>query len=67
VVTIEDHQIYGGMGSAVAELLAKKCPKKIEMLGANDSFGESGTKQELYTKYHLTSQDIILAVREIVR
>ncbi len=67
VVTIEDHQIYGGMGSAVAELLAKKCPKKIEMLGVNDSFGESGTKQELYTKYHLTSQDIILAVREIVR
>jgi len=67
VVTIEDHQIYGGMGSAVAELLAKKCPKKIEMLGVNDSFGESGTKQELYTKHHLTSQDIILAVREIVR
>jgi len=55
------------MGSAVAELLAQKCPKKIKMLGVNDSFGESGTKQELYTKHHLTSQDIILAVRDIVR
>ena len=67
MITIEDHQIYGGMGSAVAELLAKKCPKKIEMLGVNDSFGESGTKEELYKKHHLTSKNIILAVREVMR
>ncbi len=67
VVTIEDHQIYGGMGSAVCELLASKCPKHVKMLGVDDNFGESGTKDELYHKYHLTSKDIILAVREVIR
>ena len=67
VVTIEDHQIAGGMGSSVCELLSKKCPKHVEMLGIKDSFGESGTKEELYKKHHLTSKDVILAVREVIR
>jgi transketolase len=67
VVTIEDHQISGGMGSSVCELLSKKCPKYVKMLGVNDRFGETGSKEELYPKYGLTSKDIILAVREVLR
>gem|GEM_PF-3040291 len=67
VLTIEDHQMAGGMGSSICELLSKKCPKYVKTLGVNDSFGESGTKEELYKKHGLTSKDIILAVREVLR
>lgn len=47
VVTVEEHQVAGGMGSAVAELLAQKCPVPIELVGVHDHFGESGKPEEL--------------------
>ncbi len=54
VVSIEDHQIFGGLGSAVAELLSEKQPTKMMIFGVPDKFGESGQLAELYEKFGLT-------------
>jgi transketolase len=59
VLTIEEHQISGGLGSAVAELLAEKYPVRLKRLGVNDSFGESGQPAELLKKFHLDTDSII--------
>jgi transketolase len=53
VVTIEEHQIFGGLGSAVAEVLSQKYPVKMKIIGMPDCFGESGTPNELLAKYGL--------------
>ena len=58
VVTAEEHQIYGGMGSAVAECLALNCPVPMEMVAVNDSFGQSGQPQELMDHYGLNAAGI---------
>jgi len=67
LVTAEEHQIYGGLGSAVAEVLVQKCPAPIEMVAVKDSFGESGTPQELLQAYHLKDVDIASAARKAVK
>ena len=59
VVTAEEHQISGGLGSAVAEVLSKFLPTKIDFVGMNNQFGESGQPQELMIKYGMTSESII--------
>jgi len=65
LVTIEDHQIMGGMGSAVIESLAQTYAAPVtEMIGINDSFGESGKSKELMRKYHLDKNSIIKAVKK---
>lgn len=64
VVTVEDHQIAGGLGGAVAEALSALFPVPIKRLGVTDQFGQSGEKAELYRKHHLTVDDIVNAVRE---
>jgi transketolase len=66
VVTAEDHQIMGGMGSAVAELLVTNCPVPMEFIGVKDSFGESGTPEELAQKYGLKAENIVEAVRKVM-
>jgi transketolase len=66
IVTAEEHQICGGFGSAVAEVVAKNYPVPIEFVGMNDSFGESGTPAELMEKYGMTSKHIIDAVKKIL-
>lgn len=66
IVTAEEHQIIGGMGSAVAEVIVKKQPVPIEMVGIHDSFGESGTPDELMKKYGLTYLDIIKATKSVM-
>lgn len=60
LLTVEEHQQAGGMGSAVAEVIAESLGKRppLKILGMNDSFGESGDTQSLLAKYRLTSQDI---------
>lgn len=63
VVTIEDHQVAGGMGSSVAELLGEKLPTRVIKIGVRDSFGESGSHEELYQKYNLNYQAIVKAVK----
>ncbi|HYF05886.1 MAG TPA: transketolase C-terminal domain-containing protein, partial [Patescibacteria group bacterium] len=63
VVTLEEHQIMGGFGSAVAEFLAKKLPVPIEFVGVNDRFGESGTPEELIKHFGLGLESIKHALR----
>ena len=67
VVTVEEHQVNGGLGSAVAELLSDNFPAPIEFVGMPDSFGESGKPSELLKKYKMTSYDIALAVKRVIR
>lgn len=61
VVTAEEHSIIGGLGSAVAEVLARQCPTKQAFVGVQDSFGESGSPDDLLEKYGLTAEDIVKA------
>lgn len=57
-VTCEEHNVYGGLGSAVSEVLSKKAPRKVAMVGMQDTFGESGTPKALLEKYGLTAATI---------
>lgn len=66
VVTAEEHQIFGGMGSAVAECLAQNFPAPQEFIAINDSFGESGQPQELMDAYNLNQSAIVSAVKKVV-
>lgn len=66
LVTAEEHEIYGGLGSAVSEVLAKHFPAPVEMIGINDEFGTSGTPTELLQHYHLKAIDIIKACRRVI-
>lgn len=66
VVTIEEHQVMGGMGSAVAEVLSKNFPVPMEMLGVQDRFGQSGKPKELFEEYGLTKVDIAKAVKKVI-
>ncbi len=66
VVTVEEHQVAGGMGSAIAELAALHFPVPIEMVGMQDHFGESGKPEELWEKYKLTSSEIITKVKKVL-
>jgi transketolase len=66
IVTVEEHQINGGLGGAVAETLARNFPTPIEMIGMKNSFGESGTPNELLTKYAMKSASIIEAVKMVL-
>lgn len=67
IVTVEEHQIMGGMGSAVCEVLAKECPVPIEMVGVKDSFGESGEGYELLEKYNISSKEIVKACKKVIK
>jgi transketolase len=66
VVTIEEHQIMGGCGSAVAEVLAMNHPVPIEMVGVDDHFGESGEPNELIEKYGMGKESIKEAIKRVV-
>ena len=66
VVTAEEHQVNGGMGSAVAECLAKHCPVPMEFVGMQDSFGESGDPQELMDKYGLNQKTVEEKIRKVL-
>ncbi len=67
MVTAEEHQINGGMGSAVMEVVAEKYPVPMERIGMRDSFGESGKPSELLAKYGMTSKEIMQACRNVLR
>ncbi len=66
VVTVEEHQKAGGMGSAVAEFLAEHYSVPLKMIGVNNTFGESGAADALLTKYQLTHHDIVTATHQIL-
>ncbi len=67
VITVEEHQIMGGMGSAVAELLAQNLPVPIEFIGMKDQFGQSGTPDELLNFFGLTHPHIVKAAKKVMR
>ena len=66
VVTAEEHQVMGGFGSAVAEVLVQECPVPMEFVGVHDRFGESGTPDELLTAFGCRHTDIEAAVRRVL-
>lgn len=66
IVTVEEHQVAGGMGSAVAEVLAEEYPVKIKFVGVRDVFGQSGTPAELLTHYGIDAPHILAAARSLV-
>lgn len=67
VVTVEEHQINGGLGSAVGEVLTRNYPVPIEYVGMPNHFGESGKPEELLKKYAMTAKDIIDAVKRVIK
>ena len=66
VVTAEEHNIYGGLGSAVAEVLVETCPVPMARVGVEDKFGESGLPDELLEKYGLTAANIAAKAKAVV-
>ena len=67
LVTIEEHQIAGGMGSAIAEMLSRTYPVPIEFVGMHDQFGQSGEPEELLKYYKMDSESITGAVKEVIK
>ena len=66
VVTAEEHQLNGGLGDAVCQLLSRNMPTPVEMIGVNNSFGESGTPAQLMEKYGLNAKSIVESVRKVM-
>lgn len=66
LVSAEEHQIHGGLGDSLAQLLALKRPTPMEFVGMNDQFGESGTPEALMDKYGMNAKGIIDAVRRVL-
>lgn len=66
VVTCEEHNVIGGLGSAVCEVLSENCPVIVKRVGVMDTFGESGKPAELLKEYGLTAGNVASAVREVV-
>lgn len=67
VVTAEEHQMNGGLGDSIAQLLARELPTPMEFVAVNDSFGESGTPDQLMTKYGLDAVNIVEAVEKVIK
>ena len=67
IVTAEEHMLNGGLGDSLAQLFSRNVPTPIEMVGVNDTFGESGTPMGLMKKYGLTSDDIVLASKRVIK
>ena len=67
VVTVEEHSVIGGLGSAVCDVLSEKAPTKVMKIGINDVFGESGPALELIKRYGLDGQSIYEKVKEFVK
>lgn len=66
VVTAEEHQMNGGLGDSIAQLLSRTMPTPLEMVAVNDSFGESGKPEELLVKYGLNDTDIVEAAQRAI-
>jgi transketolase len=65
-VTAEEHQLNGGLGDAVCQVLSRNLPSPVEMVGVNNSFGESGTPSQLMEKYGLNAINIVNAVKKVI-
>ncbi len=67
IVTAEEHQIWGGLGSAVAKVVAERCPVPMEFVAIQDTYAESGKPDELLAKYGLTARNIVEAARRVLK
>jgi len=67
IVTAENHNVLGGLGSAVAEVLAEECPTPLRRIGSQDEFGEVGSTNWLKERFHMTAADIAQAAREVMQ
>jgi transketolase len=67
VVTAEEHQMNGGLGDSICQLLARELPTPVEMVAVNDSFGQSGTPDELMKEYGLDATNIVAAVERVMK
>jgi transketolase len=67
IVTAEEHQINGGLGGAVAEVVVKNCPVPMAIIGVDDQFGQTGKPDQLMETYHLKDVDIAEAVRKVIK
>ncbi len=67
IVVAEDHNRFGGLGGAVAEVMALNVPAVMEQVAMQDTFAESGSAKDLYVKYHLTVQDITKAAQHAIQ
>lgn len=67
IVVCEEHMINGGLASAVSEVLGESCPVPIARIGIKNRFGQSGSPEELMREYHLTSEDIAQAVKDLLK
>ncbi|MEI7810529.1 MAG: transketolase C-terminal domain-containing protein [bacterium] len=67
LVTVEEHQVSGGMGSLISEIVAENFPVPIEFIGVHDKFGQSGTPEELFKYYGLDKDSIKSAVKKVLR
>lgn len=66
IVSVEEHQVTGGLGGAIAELLAQEYPTPLKIIGMPDRFGESGTALELWDHFHLSAKHLVQQIREFV-
>lgn len=66
IVTVEEHNVIGGLGSAVSEVLCEEYPVPVIKVGVNDTFGESGTPDQLLEKYGLTSANVVEKVKKAI-
>ncbi len=66
IVTCENHNVYGGLGSAVAEVVVENCPVPMQMVGIKDEFGQVGKNAYLSEVYHITTEDIVAAAKKAV-
>lgn len=65
-VSVEDHQVAGGLGGLLSEVFAENLPTPLERVGLQDTFGESGKPEELLKKYHMDTPDIIAAAKKVI-
>lgn len=66
VVTAEEHMLNGGLGDSIAQILSRELPTPLEMIGVDDTFGESGTPAQLLEKYGLNAKNIVLATKKVL-
>ncbi len=67
VVTAEEHQVHGGLGGAVAEVLGEHCPVPIERVGMPDRFGESGEAEQLMKAFGMSAENIVKSIRSVIQ
>ncbi len=67
IVTVEEHSVIGGLGSAVCDVVAEKAPAKVLKIGMQDVFGESGSAIELIQKYGLDGENIYHKIKEFLQ